>query len=92
MRRCFPAGVTFVVVVWGIGLSVIAALIYLPHLVLLGHAGRSAPAAVAGADRADRPQGAPLLQKVEMALAIFGPVIIAVLARSLDRLLKAWSG
>ena len=82
----------FVVVVWGIGLSVIAALIYVPHLVVLGHAGRFAPAGVGGADRADGPQGAPLFQKVEMALAIFGPVIIAVLARSLDRLLKAWGG
>ena len=82
----------FVSVTWGIGLSVIAALIYLPHLVLLGYAGRPAPAGVAAADRTDGPQGAPLFQKVQMALAIFGPVIIAVLARSLDRLLKAVGG
>lgn len=79
----------FVSVVWGIGLSIIVALIYVPHLVLLGCAGRSAPAGTAAADE---PQGAPLFQKVQMALAIFGPVIIAVLARSLDRLLKAVGG
>ena len=82
----------FVSVVWGIGLSLVVALIYVPHLVRLGYAGGSAPAGAAAADRAGAPRGAPLFQKVEMALAIFGPVIIAVLARSLDRLLKAWGG
>ena len=82
----------FVSVVWGIGLSIVVALIYAPHLVLLGYGGRSAPAGVADADRADGPLGAPLFQKVQMALAIFGPVIIAVLARSLDRLLSAGGG
>lgn len=79
----------FVAVVWGIGLTIIAALIYVPHLVLLGYAGRSAPAGVAGADGAEGPQRAPLFQRVQMALAIFGPVIIALLTKSLDRLLKA---
>ena len=82
----------FVSVVWGIGLSLVVALIYVPHLVRLGYAGRSALAGAATADGADGPRGAPLFQKVEMALAIFGPVIIAVLARTLDRLLKAWGG
>ncbi|MXX87217.1 MAG: hypothetical protein F4Y71_12240 [Acidobacteria bacterium] len=82
----------FVSVVWGIGLSLVVALIYVPHLVRLGYAGRSALAGAAAADGANGPRGAPLFQKVEMALAIFGPVIIAVLARSLDRLLKAWGG
>ena len=82
----------FVSVVWGIGLSLVVALIYVPHLVRLGYAGRSALAGAAAADGAHGPRGAPLFQKVEMALAIFGPVIIAVLARSLDRLLKAWGG
>ena len=81
---------SFVSVTWGIGLSLIAALIYVPHLALLGYAGQPAPAAAA--DGADGPAGAPLFQKVQMALAIFGPVIIAVLARSLDRLLKAAGG
>lgn len=79
----------FVAVVWGIGLTIIAALIYVPHLVVLGYAGRSAPAGVAGADGAEGPQRAPLFQRVQMALAIFGPVIIALLTKSLDRLLKA---
>lgn len=74
----------FVSVTWGIGLSLIAALIYLPHLVRLGYAGRSAPVGAAAADRAGAPRGASLVQKVEMALAIFGPLIIAVLARTLD--------
>ena len=74
----------FVSVVWGIGLSTIAALIYVPHLVRLGYADRSATTGVAAADFADGPRGTPLLQKVEMALAIFGPVIIGVLARALD--------
>ena len=82
----------FVSVVWGIGLSLVVALIYVPHLVRLGYAGRSALAGAAAADGANGPRGAPLFQKVEMALAIFGPVIIAVLARTLDRLLKAWGG
>ena len=82
----------FVSAVWGIGLSVIAALIYVPHLVLLGYAGRSALAGVAATGRADGPRRAPLLQKLEMALAIFGPLIIAVLARTLDRLSKAGAG
>ena len=72
-------------VVWGIGLTILAALTYVPHLVLLGYAGRSALAGPATAG-AEGPRGAPLLQKVEMALAIFGPLIIAVLAESLDRL------
>ncbi|MDE2660841.1 MAG: hypothetical protein OXI45_11605 [Acidobacteriota bacterium] len=81
----------FVSVVWGIGLSIVVALIYLPQLVRLGYAGRSALAGAA-ADRADGPRGAPLFQKVQMALAVFGPVIIAVLARTLDRLLKAAGG
>ena len=75
---------SFVSIVWGIGLSLVAALIYLPHLVRLGYAGRSASAGEAAADRADAPRGASLVQKVEMALAIFGPLIIAVLARTLD--------
>ncbi|MCY3745631.1 MAG: hypothetical protein OXH05_05315 [Acidobacteria bacterium] len=79
----------FVSVAWGIGLTIIVALIYVPHLVLLGHAGRSAAAAVPAADHADGPRGAPLFQKVQVALAFFGPVIIGVLIRSLDRLLKA---
>ena len=75
---------SFVSVVWGIGLSLIAALIYVPHLVVLGHARRSAAAgATAGADGS---RGASLFQKVEMALAIFGPLIISVLVQSLDRL------
>ena len=82
----------FVSVVWGIGLTIIAALIYAPHLVLLGYAGGSALPAGAGSGGADEPRGAPLFQKAEMALAIFGPLIIAVLARSLDRLLRAWAG
>ena len=69
----------FVSVVWGIGLSIIVALIYVPHLVLLEYAGQSAPAGTAAADRADGPRRtASLFQKVQMALAIFGPVIIAV--------------
>ena len=75
---------SFVSVVWGIGLSIIAALIYVPHLVRLGHAERDATTGVAAADGAGGPRGTPLLQKVEMALAIFGPLIIAVLARTLD--------
>ena len=75
---------SFVSIVWGIGLSLIAALIYVPHLVRLRYAGRSAPAGAAAADRAGAPRGASLVQKVEMALAIFGPLIIAVLARTLD--------
>ena len=75
---------SFVSIVWGIGLSVIAALIYVPHLVRLGYAGRSAPAGAATGDRAAAPRGASLVQKVEVALAIFGPLIIAVLARTLD--------
>ena len=75
---------SFVSIVWGIGLSFIAALIYVPHLVRLRYAGRSAPAEAAAADRAGAPRGASLVQKVEMALAIFGPLIIAVLARTLD--------
>ena len=70
----------FVSVVWGIGLSLLAALIYVPHLVLLGVAGWSALAGVGAADGANGPRGASLFQKVEMALAIFGPLIIAVLA------------
>ncbi len=78
----------FVSVIWGIGLSIIVALIYVPHLVLLAYAGGSAPAGAA-ADGADGPRGAPLFQKVQMALAVFGPVIIALLTKSLDRLLKA---
>ena len=79
----------FVSVIWGIGLSIIVALIYLPHLVLLAYTSRSAPAGFAGADGAEGPQRAPLFQRVQMALAIFGPVIIALLTKSLDRLLKA---
>ena len=82
----------FVSIVWGIGLSIIAALIYLPHLILLGYAGRSALAGVAAADCADEPSGTSLVQKLEVALAIFGPLIIAVLARSLDRLFRAGGG
>ena len=82
----------FVSVVWGIGLSIIAALIYVPHLVLLGHAGRFAPAGTAAADSPDGPRRALLVQKVEVALAIFGPVIIAVLTRVLDRLLRGGGG
>ena len=74
----------FVSVVWGIGLTIIAALIYVPHLVRLGYAGRSAPSGAAAAVRADGRRGASLFQKVEMALAIFGPLIIAVVARTLD--------
>ena len=71
----------FVSVVWGVGLQHRRALIYLPHLVLLGYAARSARAGAA-ADRADGRRGAVLLlQKVEMALAICGPVIVAVVAR-----------
>lgn len=82
----------FVSIVWGIGLTIIAALIYVPHLVVLGYAGRSAPAGVAGAERAEEAQGTPLFQKVEMALAIFGPLIIAVLARTVDRVLREGAG
>jgi len=74
---------SFVSVVWGIGLSIIAALIYIPHLVRLGYADRAAIGGAA-ADPAAGPHGAALLQKVEMALAIFGPVIIAIVARALD--------
>ena len=73
----------FVSMVWGIGLSVLAALIYVPHLVRLAVAARSAPAGAA-AGRPDGRRGASLVQKVEVALAIFGPLIIAVLARALD--------
>lgn len=75
---------SFVSIVWGIGLSIIAALIYVPHLVRLGNAGQTAPAEAAAAARAGAPRGASVLQKAEMALAIFGPLIIAVLARTLD--------
>lgn len=82
----------FVSVVWGVGLSIIAALIYVPHLVLLGYAGRSALAGTTAADRADGPRRALLFQKVEMALAIFGPVIIAVLTRVLDRWIRGGGG
>ena len=82
----------FVSVVWGIGLSIIVALIYVPHLVLVGYAGRSALARVPAADGTDGPRGTSLLQKVEMALAIFGPLIIAVLAGALDRLFGAGGG
>ena len=82
----------FVSVVWGIGLSVVAALIYVPHLVLLGYVRRPAIPGFAAADRAAGPRGASLFQKVEVALAIFGPLIIAVLAQSLDGLLSAGGG
>ena len=74
----------FVSVVWGIGLSTIAALIYVPHLVRLGAADRAAIAEDATAEAAAGRRGASLLQKAEMALAIFGPLIIAVVARRLD--------
>ena len=72
----------FVSAVWGIGLSIIAALIYVPHLVLLGYAGGSS--LTRAAPGADGPRGASLFQKLEMALAIFGPLVIAVLAQSLS--------
>ena len=82
----------FVSIVWGIGLTIIVALIYVPHLVLLGDAGRSALARVPATDGTDGPRGTSLFQKVEMALAIFGPLIIAVLAGALERLLGAGGG
>ena len=82
----------FVSVVWGIGLTTIVALIYVPHLVLLGYAGRSALARVGAADGTDGPRGTSLFQKIEMALAICGPLIIAVLAGALDRLFGAGGG
>jgi len=66
--------------------------IYAPHLVLLGYAGRSAVAGAAAADRADVPRGASLVQEVEMALAILGPLIIAVLAGAPGRLFGAGGG
>lgn len=75
---------SFVAVVWGIGLSLIAALIYLPHLVLLGIAGRTAAAGSPVGEGGSGPRRAALLQKVEMALAIIGPVIIGVLTRVLE--------
>ena len=89
---CHAEFANFVSVVWGIGLSIIAALIYVPHLVLLGYVGRPALTESAALAPAAGPRGASLLQKVEVALAILGPLIIAVLARSLDRLLSAGGG
>ena len=82
----------FVSVIWGLGLTIIVALIYVPHLVLLGYAGRSATTGVPAADGTDGPRGTSLFQKIEMALAIFGPLIIAVLAGALDRLFGAGGG
>ena len=68
------------------------ALIYVPHLVLLGYAGRTALAGAAATDGAEGPRRTPLFQKVEMALAIFGPLIVAVLAGALDGLFGAGGG
>ena len=78
---------TFVSVFWGVGLSVVAAAVYVPHLVVLGWVRRRDPVR-----RGTETGRAVIVERTEMTLSILGPLFAVFVSWVIENLLRNSTG